>query len=142
VSSRVTVEVRVSDAAVREYVTREVSAGVQRLTGRVRDLAKAEITMAGRVDTGRMRNATIAEVVRVEGYRVVGRVVTETDYAGFQHDGTANDGLGTIVPRRARVLRFRPRGSGVYVFTPEVRGVKGVPFLTNALERATAEDFI
>lgn len=137
----VRVSVSVDQAALRAFIQQDVAAGVARAAGRCRDYAKANITVAGRVDTGQMRNATVAEVVRTNGNEISGRVVVEADHAIYQHEGTAGDGAGTIVPRRARVLRFRPRGSSTFVFTPQVRGVKGVPFLTDALERLSTSDF-
>jgi RNase P/RNase MRP subunit p29 len=132
----VRVTVNIDESALRAFLANEGVAAVGRATGAVRDYAKAEITAAGRVATGKMRNATVSEVAQVRGNEIVGRVVTETDYALFQHEGTRSP----IVPRRARVLRFRPRGQA-FVFRPEVSGVTGVPFLTNGLGRLRPDDF-
>jgi RNase P/RNase MRP subunit p29 len=132
----VNVTARLDPGAFRGWLENEGVAAVGAATGVVRDYAKAEITAAGRVNTGRMRQATVSEVARVEGNRIVGRVVTETDYAIYQHEGTRSP----ITPVRARVLRFRGAG-GAFVFRPEVKGVEGVPFLTNALDRLRPDDF-
>jgi RNase P/RNase MRP subunit p29 len=126
----------VDQSGLRSFLEGDVAKAVQNAAGKVRDQAKAEITSAGLVDTGTMRNATVAEAVTVEGNKVVGRVVTNTDYAIYQHEGTRTP----IVPRRARVLRFTAKGGGV-VFRPKVRGVKATPFLTRALSRISANDF-
>ena len=137
------VEVKVSVNAytseMDSFIAYLATSAVQGAAGRVRDRAKANITRAGRVDSGLMRNATVAEVRR-EGQQAVGMVVTRTPYASYQHEGTANDGAGFIYPRRARTLRFRGAG-GAYVFAPKVRGVKGVPFLSDALDTLTQNDF-
>lgn len=142
--ARARVSVTVDDAALRELYAGQVADGTRRAAGRVRDRAKVEITTAGRVDTGQMRNATVAESVRVDGAQVRSRVITEVDYALIQHEG-ASDPI--IRPRRARVLRWRPKRGGAFVFRPQVRSVhpanptRPVPFLTNALERLRSGDF-
>lgn len=137
------VTVNVDEGAVRAWIEQEVAGGVLAAAGRVRDMAKAVITADGRVDTGQMRNTIVAEVNRTEGNTVVGRVTAESEHAVYQHEGTAQE----IVPRRARVLRFRPRGSATFVFAPSVRGIhpanptKPLPFLTMALDRLAPGDF-
>lgn len=124
------------------FLANEVARRFQQAGGVVRDYAKAEITRAGRVDTGQMRNATVAETARMSGTQISVRVVNDTPQALYQHEGTPQ----IIRPRRARVLRFKPRG-GAFVFAPEVRGIhpsnptKPLPFLTNALDRLRPDDF-
>ncbi|MFN2347637.1 MAG: HK97 gp10 family phage protein, partial [Dermatophilaceae bacterium] len=120
--------VNIDDAAMRSFLEGQVAGAVAKAASTVRDDAKAIITSEGRVDNGTMRNATISETARVDGNRVVARVATQTGYAKYQHDGTANNGAGFIYPRRARVLRF-PSRSGGFTFAPKVRGVKGIRFL-------------
>jgi len=140
--ARVNVTVRVDSAAMAGFLANEVAQRFQQAGGVVRDYAKAEITKAGRVDTGQMRNANVAETARVNGTQISVRVVNDTPQAQYQHEGTPQ----TIRPRRAKVLRFRGRG-GAFVFAPEVRGIhpsnptKPLPFLTNALDRLTLDDF-
>jgi len=113
-----------------------VPQAVWKATRKVRDRAKANITGAGRVDTGAMRNSVVARRVRSGAREVRYQVGSDLPYTIFQHDGTQ----GPIVPRRARVLRFTG-SSGQLVFTKQVRGVTGVPFLTNALASLSVSDF-
>ena len=140
--ARVNVTVQVDRAALQGFLANEVASRFQQAAGTVRDLAKAEITAAGRVDTGQMRNANVAETAQVRGSEIAVRVVNDTPQAGYQHEGTAR----VIRPRRARVLRFRPRG-GAFVFAPEVQGIwpgnrtEPLPFLTNALDKLNIDDF-
>lgn len=133
-------EVRIDQAAVRRAVTAIATTAATRAGGRIRDRAKAEITAAGRVDTGQMRNGIVARTPRTQGSTVSVDVVSTAQHSLFQHDGTAGNGSGWIYPRRAKVLRFRPRG-GSFVFAPRVRGVKGVPFMRRALDKTTPRDF-
>ena len=140
--AKVNVTSRVDTSAMQAFLANEVAQRFQQAGGIVRDYAKAEITRAGRVDTGQMRNANVAETARVQGTRIEVRVVNDTPQAEYQHEGTPQE----IFPRRARVLRFKPRG-GAFVFRPSVRGIheanptKPLPFLTNALERLSLDDF-
>lgn len=140
--AQVNVTTSVNAAAMQAFLANEVAQRFQQAGGAVRDYAKAEITKAGRIDTGQMRNANVAETARIQGTRISVRVVNDTPQAQYQHEGTPQ----TIRPRRARVLRFRPRG-GAFVFAPEVRGIhpanptKPLPFLTTALDRLSLDDF-
>jgi hypothetical protein len=112
-----------------------IDQAVRRAAGKVRDDAKREITSQGRVDTGKMRQSGRTQKV----HRTSGawyEVEFPGDVAWFQHEGTRDHG-----PVRARLLRFKPKGSGVYVFARRVRGVTPSKFLTRALSRLSASDF-
>lgn len=113
-----------------------VPQAVWRATRKVRDRAKANITSAGRVDTGALRSSIVARRVRSGKREVRYQVGSDLEYALYQHEGTRSP----IVPRRARVLRFTG-SSGKVVYAKQVRGVQGVPFLTNALKSLTYADF-
>lgn len=138
---RLEVRTVVRQGDLARFVSGEVAQSVLRASGKVRDRAKLNVTRAGRIDTGGMRNQIVSELVEVTPRRVVARVESRAPYSLFQHEGTANNGAGTIVPRRTRVLRFKPRGSAGFVYAREVRGVKGVPFLTDALDSLYPADF-
>ena len=107
-----------------------------RAAGKVRDQAKQNVTDDGRVDTGRMRASIQGQRMRSRTGGVFYEVGTPVEYALFQHEGTRDHG-----PRRAKILRFTPKGSGVVVFAKRVRGVKASKFLTRALESLRASDF-
>lgn len=115
--------------------------GLQRGVGRGRDLAKLDLTINQLVDTGMLRNQ-IESSVTIRGQDLVGRVTSYATYTMFVHQGTR----GPIVPRRARALRFTPKGSGTAIFRPRVRGTletgRWSPFLTNSLEKLTIGDFL
>lgn len=114
-----------------------VPQAVFRAAGKVRDRAKMNIKAAGRIDTGAMRNSITAK--RLTGTSRGGGVWYEVGsnlpYAIYQHEGTH----GPIYPRRAKVLRFKVGGK--VVFARSVKGVKGVPFLTDALKSLSVGDF-
>lgn len=113
---------------------------VQRAGARVRDVAKLNLTESNLIRTGELRNSIESET-GVRGDAVVSRVGTNVPYSIYVHEGTS----GPIVPRTARVLRFRGQ-SGAFVFTPSVRGTRDTgrfrPFLVDALNNLTLDDFI
>lgn len=114
-----------------------VPQAVRRAAGKVRDRAKANITSAGRVDTGAMRAQLVGRRLS-KGSGVWYEVGSPVPYAIYQHQGVT----GPVVPRRAKVLRFKPSGSSTYVFARSTSGFLGAPFLTDALASLTAGDFM
>lgn len=102
----------------------------------VRDLAVEEITNLQASDSGKMRQALTWEVVRsaIGVTAHVGVDIAKTP-GDFDYPLVVHQGRGPVRPRRARVLRFQPRGGGAFIFRPRVGAAKAKPFLTNALER-------
>lgn len=132
------VRIRWDEAEFRRITEEQtVPQAVWRATGKVRDRAKANITKAGRVDTGAMRNSIVGRRLRQGRGGVWYEVGSDLTYTLYQHEGTT----GPIVPRRATVLRFQSKG-GSFVFPKQVRGVTGEPFLTDALQSLTVNDFM
>lgn len=114
-----------------------VPQAVWRAAGKVRDRAKQNIRSADRIDTGALLNSIVGR--RISGKPGVWyEVGSSLDYAILQHKGVA----GPIVPRKARVLRFKPKGSSAFIFRPSTAGFKGIPFLTDALSTLTVNDFL
>lgn len=136
IRTQVRVVSNLDTTAVQDWIATAVGGSVQKAAGAVRDNAKDNLTAAGRVDIGNLRRGISAETAVVRGRQVTARVVSEQPYSRFVHDGTT----GPIVPRRARVLRFTPRG-GPLVVTPSVRGITSTPFLTDALRQLRVDDY-
>ncbi len=88
-------------------------------------LAKAEAP----VETGRGR-ASISSNMSIRGKRVMCVIGTGVFYMRIQHQGT-----GPIYPKKAKALRFKPKGAGYFVFAKKTRGVPATPFLVKALEQ-------
>lgn len=90
-----------------------------------------------RIDTGRLRASIATQVVHRNGLPTV-IVGTNVNYARMVHDGTGIYGpLGRpIRPRRAKRLRFRPKGSRRFVYARQVKGMRPNRFLANALTAA------
>lgn len=97
---------------------------VEKYTRRVTLLAKAKAN----VDTGRMRAQIRSEMSG--GKIVTGTIISPAEYTPYVHEGR-----GPVYPKRAKALRFKPKGSSAFVFAKKVKGYKGNPFLTDALKK-------
>lgn len=113
-----------------------VPQAVWRAAGKVRDRAKMNITKGGRVDTGALRNSIVGRRVTGAG-GVWYEVGSPLFYAIYQHEGV----VGPVVPRRATLLRFTPKGGSTFVFAKQTSGFAGLPYLTDALATLTVNDF-
>lgn len=90
-----------------------------------------------RIDTGRLRASIATQVVHRNGAPAV-IVGTNVNYAILVHEGTGIYGPrhAPIRPRRAKRLRFKPKGSRRFVYARQVRGMAPNRFLANALAAA------
>lgn len=90
-----------------------------------------------RADTGRLRSSINTQLVIRDG-RPIAVVGTNVRYARWVHDGTGIYGPRhmRIRPRRRKFLRFKSARSNRYVYARSVRGMRGNPFLRNALAAA------
>jgi len=91
-----------------------------------------------RIDTGKLRASISVELRRKNLQTITVRVGTNVEYAIWVHDGTGLYGPQhrLIKPKTKRYLRFKPHGSSKYVYARAVRGMRGNPFLANALTAA------
>ena len=103
----------------------------------VESAAKRNLSGIGgpkRIDTGRLR-ASLTTVIVFRNGEPACLVGTNVKYGWYVHEGTGIYGpfRRPIRPRRAKFLRFKPRGSSKWVFARSVKGMVPNPFLQNAL---------
>lgn len=137
--------VRVDSVKIEYVLTRDgggVSRDLLKRGLRVESRAKLLLSGAGaghpkRVDTGRLRASVRTTRAHEHGKPVV-RVGTTVRYALFVHGGTGIYGprRQPITPVTAQVLRFKPAGSPVFLYRRSVKGMRGNPFLKDALPAA------
>jgi hypothetical protein len=98
------------------------------------------------VDEGRLRSSLASELRQDRG-DLVARVGTNLDYGLFIHEGTGiYAGKGPITPKRGKYLRwpvknnsgqgrrrYKAGATAQYAYARKVKGVKGRPYLRNAL---------
>lgn len=87
-------------------------------------------------DTGALARSIKARKQSQAGGITRWQVGAYSPYAIFQELGT-----GPIYPVRAKVLRFKPKGSAAFVFTNRTRGVPATHFMRRAIEATTVRDF-
>lgn len=125
-----------------------VDQAVAKAAGRTRDRAKQNLTSAGRIDTGSLRQSIVSERTSSPPNQITYQVGSPMMYGQWSAAELHERGTGIygprhsmIVPRRARILRFKPKGATAYVFAPAVKGMEGTRFLERALYELTASDF-
>jgi len=52
------------------------------------------------------------------------------------------DGVGPIFPRKAKALRFQPRGKSFYVFCMSTKGIPAHHFMRSAYNALSVRDFL
>jgi hypothetical protein len=106
-------------------------AGAKALQTRVRH----NITTAGRVDTTAMRNSFT--IKKADGWPNPSfSVGSDLHYTVYQEEG-----IGPVTPKRAKFLRFKPKGSRTFVFTKRTRGFPGAHFFKRAVASMDEADF-
>lgn len=144
-----TASVRVDQGQLRAILT-SPSGPVYRDTHRRGQRVLNAARRGAPVDEGRLRASLTLEMRRQADGAPLARIGSNLEYAIYVHEGTGvYAGRGPIRPRSGRFLRWPVKNnSGVgarryrggrtarYAFARQVRGVKGRPFLRNALEAA------
>lgn len=133
------VSIKWDESAFRELNENGVvGAAVAKAAQRIRNQAVLIISKEGRVNTGKLRQSIHAQKISATATEVVWEIASRLPYSGYQHEGVQ----GPIYPRRAKALRFKPKGSGVYIFAKSVKGFEGIYYLKKPLEALTVRDFM
>lgn len=138
--SRSHARVKIDRAKARRLVIETSYQASRRASEKARDRIKANIVAKGRVDTGRMRDSVHASHLRDTptgsrwGITITGPA---RDYFLFQDQGTRGHG-----PVTAQFLRFKPKGSNVFVFTKYVRGIEPGHFVRDAFRQVRVGDYL
>lgn len=118
-----------SDAISRDMMKRGL---------RVESAAKKRLSVSPkRVDTGRLRSSIHTRPIKVGAVQGA-RVGSGVKYALYVHEGTGVYGPKgvPITPKTKKFLRFKPKGLRTYVFAKSVKGMRGNPYLRDALPAA------
>jgi hypothetical protein len=121
-----TITHRINHAAVNHLLRSPTGPVARDMLRRGRNVERVAKRLVG-VDSGRLRASINTELVQRAGAPAA-KVGSRVRYSRVHHEGH-----GVIVPRRAKALRFRPKGSGRWVFAMRVRAVAGTKYLTRAL---------
>lgn len=129
----VRVDINIDRAKTKRMLNETAGAAVRRAAQKTAGRARNNIVRSNRWRTGRMHDSVQSVRIAPQTYRVFSNV----PYAHFQEYG-----IGPVYPKRAKALRFKPKGSNVYVFAQRTRGFEGAYFLTKAYRAIKVEDFL
>lgn len=102
-----------------------------------RDRARTNLANAGRSGHGiLMASIIVSPQIMHLGNLLMVEVGSPLFYAIYQEKG-----IGPVVPVKAKVLRFQPKGSSTYVFASRTKGFPGAYYLTRAIRSLTVADF-
>lgn len=124
-------EVRVNHVALQNMLRNpkgQVARGILKIGKKVERKAKRLVP----VDQGVLRNSINTELIIRKG--PVARIGSNVKYALYVHEGTGIYGPRghKIYPKRSKVLVFTTK-QGKQVFARSIKGMKGTPYLRNAL---------
>jgi hypothetical protein len=132
------VEVRLDTRLINPMLANLSDATAKRAAIRVRDRARSNVVAKGRVNTGRLLHSiTARSMVRPAAGSARYAVGSSLDYASYQEEG-----IGPVHARPGHVLRFRPKGSAVFIFRPRTRGFPGAHFMRDAYRSIKLQDFL
>jgi HK97 gp10 family phage protein len=109
----------------------------RKAAGITRDRARSNLVMAGRTNTGKLAASITTRKRASPAGRAIYDVGSPLSYARYQEEGTRG-----VPARPGQILRFKPKGSAVFIFRPRTKGIKGVHFLRNAYRSLTKQDFL
>lgn len=124
---------RLDPAAVGSVAARHGGRAVQAAAYVTRDRARSNLAAAGRHATGALSRSIEAR----QAGPFTWTVGSPLEYAVYQEFG-----VGPIRPRRAKILRFKPKGSAVHIFRPYSSGFPPAYFLRGAYRSLTTADFV
>lgn len=133
------VKVKLDHTKINPFLVRVTDLSAKRAATRIAARANNNVTAKNRVRTGALSKSYQARQSRnVRGQYMSGYDVgSPLFYAGWQEDG-----IGPVVPRKASVLRFQPKGSAVYIFRPRTKGFPGAHQLRDAYRTIGLQDFL
>lgn len=132
-------EVRLNNAEINRLLYSRNGPVVREVT-RVANLTQQQARARLRGSTGKLAASINVTVTAQPGrQRVHARIGSTLEYAIYQEEGTGIYGPRgvPIRPKRAKALRFKPRGGRGFVFAKQVRGSRAQHYLLTALRRSS-----
>lgn len=126
----------VNQTALSRQLTADSNAAAQAAADRTIRRARSNVIRKRRVRTRAMANSYRARTTYSSRHGTAIEITNTVPYYQWQEHGR-----GPVVPVRARLLRFQPKGSRAFVFARRVRGVAPGNFLRDALRDLRPADF-
>jgi len=126
-------------AQIAQLLERTKFTSTQRAAQHTAQRANQNVLAAGRVATGALATSyQVKQSRELSGRFAPGHIVfSELPYSGWQEDG-----IGPYVCPPGRVMRFKPKGSSVFIFRTKRKGFEGARQLRDALAALTVADFL
>lgn len=128
--------VHIDSAKLNRALKNMSDAASAKAAHKLRQRIRTEILASGRIDTGEMME-------RIDVHKTVPhpkqgryRVVPKTKQFKFQNDGTRGSHA-----KPGRALRFKPKGSSVFIFRKKTGPIPAAHFLEKAKRRMTPHDW-
>lgn len=108
---------------------------------------KAALTTKARLQgyiraQGRVRTGAMVRSIRTSPRRSGPNRTSYSVTSGLLYTKWQNDGIGLVVARPGGVLRFKPKGSNVFIFRPRTKGFTGGHFFEKAQNAIRLTDFL
>lgn len=129
-------KVRINSAKLQATLMELSTQAAGRAANVYREKLREEISASGRINTGEMFTNIRIEPGPPGTQSATWRVIPEADHFRFQDQGTNG-----VPARPGRVLRFKPKGSGVFVFAKSTKGISAANFLRKTAARMRPNDF-
>lgn len=126
-------KVNIDMSKLERRFRRDEEEAVRRAADVTEKRVKDNIISSGRVDTGRMHDTIHQE--RLGPKRI--KIASEAPYTIYQEKG-----IGPVTPTKAKALRFKPKGSGTFVFAMRTKGFPGAHFFGKAFRAIRLQDFL
>lgn len=131
---RGTIKVHLDRATLRALGVKYAAETSERGAKQAEMKARRYIIQGGRIRTGEMLRKVKAEpTVNPTTWRVT---------AAAEHSWYQEKGVRPFQASRGKVLRFQPKGSGVFIFRPRSKGFQGIHFMKKAVDGLTMQDFL
>lgn len=124
---------RVNPAIIEDEMKRAAAEAARKGAYKAQSRVRSNIMAKNRIDTTRMFGQITVQPMGFAWYKVK----SPQFYSVYQEWGVKPFG-----PKRAKYLRFKPKGSSSYVFAKRVRGFPPGHFFKDAVKAANVNDFI
>lgn len=133
-----TVRLKLDRVAIRTAAIRDSDRSAHHAARITRNRARAAARRRGLIQSGRGIESITYERKGEPSLRTTYHVWPTEWYMRLQEVGYPH----RIYPKRARALRFKPKGSSVFIFAAYTRGVPAQHFMREARNAITPEDFV
>lgn len=130
---RQTMIIYLDEDKLARMIDKERERAVERASEKTEQRVKDNIISSGRVDTGKMHDT----IRSAPASRFVTNVLSDLHYTIYQEKG-----IGPVTPVKAKALRFKPKGSGSFVFAMRTKGFPGAFFFQRAFNSILLQDFL